>query len=393
MKLVLAVAFAAVSVCRAGTLLEDAYDASYNLDYDLSLSLYEKALAADSNDPELHGYVAYTLLYRELLRDGALDSQIVTGNNSFVRRARMEPPPEVEKRFNVETNEALRLCQAHLATNPGDAKTMHIEAVVLGQRANWGFLVRRTWMASLSDSAKAHKLDVQATEIDPNFWDARLIQGVYDYIVGSLPWSLRTLGFIAGFHGDRQRGIHTLEEVAQKGQTNRVDAEIILCALYRREGQAQRAIPLIQRLMSRFPRNYLLAFELAQMYAATGQRTKALDTLASIAQRKRDNAPGYGRVPWEKIYYETGNLQFWFDDLDAALANLRRVTSSPEMMRDLDLNTGVLALMREGQIYDLKNRHSEAIPYYREAVRFAPDADAARESQHYIGSPYKRPRA
>jgi tetratricopeptide (TPR) repeat protein len=246
-------------------------------------------------------------------------------------------------------------------------------------------------MASLSDSTKAHRFDSEATQIDPDYYDARLIQGVYDYIVGSLPWSLRVLGVVAGFHGDRQRGIQTIDEVAQKGKANRVDAEIVLCALYRREGQTQRAIALVLQLMERFPRNYLLRFELAQMYGAAGQRKKALETLAEIAQRKRDNVPGYGRVPWEKIYYETGNLEFWFDDLDQALANLKKVTSSPQELNEVDLNTGALALMREGQIYDLQNRHSLAVPIYRKAVQFAPEAEAARESQHYINSPYRRP--
>ena len=94
---------------------------------------------------------------------------------------------------------------------------------------------------------------------------------------------------------------------------------------------------------------------------------------------------------WEKIYYETGNLEFWFNDLDQALENLRKVTGTPEQLKELDLNTGVLALMRQGQIYDLQNHHNLAIKAYQQAVKFAPEAEAARESQHYINSPYTRP--
>jgi tetratricopeptide (TPR) repeat protein len=103
---------------------------------------------------------------------------------------------------------------------------------------------------------------------------------------------------------------------------------------------------------------------------------------------KREGVAGYERIPWEKIYFETGNLEFWFDNFDAALDNLKKVTSSPAALKDLDLNTGALALMRQGQIYDLEKHHNLAIPLYKEAVNFAPDADAARESQHYINSPY-----
>jgi tetratricopeptide (TPR) repeat protein len=362
----------------------------YNLDYDQAVTSYEKAVAGSPDDPVFHNHLAQALLYREMFRDGALESELVSGNNSFLRRPKLEPPPDVEKRFFSEIDRSMQLSQARIAKNPQDTAALHALSVSLALRANYGFLVRKSWRASLYDSSQARKYDNEVTAIDPGDYDARLLQGGYDYIVGNLTWTLRALGFIAGYHGDKQRGIRTIEEVAAKGRENRVDAEIVLCALYRREGQPTRAIPLVSRLIQRYPRNYLLRFELAQMYASIGERKSALDTLGEIAKMKQDNVPGYERVPWEKIYYETGNLEFWFDDLDKALENLKKVTATPEQLKELDLNTGVLALMRQGQIYDLQNRHNLAILAYREAVRFAPEAEAARESQHYINSPYTR---
>lgn len=371
-------------------LIRSGNDAFYNLDYDQSLADYETALAADPENPVLHNHVAHALLYRELYRDGALESELVSGNNSFIRRPKLEPPPEIEKRFFAEIDRSMRLCQARIAKNLRDTVALHALSVAYALRANYGFLVRKSWKASLSDSSQARKYDLLVTQIDPSDYDARLLPGGYDYIVGSLSWSLRALGFIAGFHGDKQRGLRTIEEVAQKGKENRDDAAIVLCALYRREGQAARAIPLDMSLIRKYPRNYLLRFELAQMYASLGARDKALRTLGEIAQMKRENTPGFARIPWEKIYYETGNLEFWFNDLDHALENLKRVTGSAEQLKDLDVNTGVLALMRQGQIYDMQNRHKLAVTAYRKAIRFAPEAEAARESQHYINSPYTR---
>ena len=61
-----------------------------------------------------------------------------------------------------------------------------------------------------------------------------------------------------------------------------------------------------------------------------------------------------------------------------------------EAAEDLDLNTGVLAWMRLGQIYDLKGQRELALEAYRQAIAFAPDSDAARESRGYISSPYRR---
>jgi tetratricopeptide (TPR) repeat protein len=383
-------ALSAASPPEIEQLVRQGFEDFYNLDYPQAIDNFEKALALNPSDPELHNHLAQALLYGELYRDGALDSQLVTGNNSFVRRARMEPPPGVERRFLGEIDRAIQLCQQQLANNSQDARALHSLAVAYGLRANWGFLVRKTWMASLSDSSKAHKYDEQVTAIEPANYDARLVQGIYDYIVGSLPWSMRMLGFIAGFHGDKARGIATIEEVTRKGRENRIDAEIVLCALYRREGQAQRAIPLVRELIDRFPRNYLLRFELAQMDASVGRRKEALDTLAGIAKLKRENAPGYGRIPQEKIDYETGNLQFWFDDFENALKNLQKATATPDHLKELDLNTAVLALMRQGQIYDLEHRRDLAVKVYHQAIQLAPDAEAARESEHYVHKPYKR---
>ena len=379
------------SLSAADNWIQEGNEAFYNLDFDQSIAAYEKALAASPDDPILHNHLAHALLYRELFRDGALESELVSGNNSFIRRPKLETPADVEKRFFAGIDRAMQLSQARIAKNPRDTVALHALSVSFALRANYGFLVRKSWKTSLSDSSQAHKYDNQVTALEPDNYDARLLQGGYDYFVGQLPWTVRALGFIAGFHGDKQRGLRTIEEVAVKGNENRVDAQIVLCALYRREGQATRAIPLASQLIQRYPRNYLLRFEMAQMYASLGNRRDALNTLREIGRLKRENAPGYERVPWEKIYYETGNLEFWFDDFGRALDNLRKVTETPEQLNELDLNTGVLALMRQGQIYDLQKNHNLAVKAYQQAVKFAPAAEAARESQHYINSPYSRP--
>ena len=143
----------------------------------------------------------------------------------------------------------------------------------------------------------------------------------------------------------------------------------------------------MESLIARFPRNYLLRFEQAGMYAALGDGKKAMSYVQQVAQLKKQGEPGYARVPWESIYYHLGTIQFWYNDLDAALANMQKVTAHAD---EVDLNTGVLAWMRVGQIYDLTQRHNLAIEAYKKAMAYAPEAEAARESRHYISSPYQR---
>jgi tetratricopeptide (TPR) repeat protein len=168
---------------------------------------------------------------------------------------------------------------------------------------------------------------------------------------------------------------------------NRVDAEIFLCALYRRQNQPRLALPLVQDLIARYPRNYLLRLELAVMYSQAGDKARGLEAVEEVARLKTRHAPGYDRVPWEKIYFQQGTIEFWYNELDRSLEHMKKVTAAAE---DVDLNTGVLAYLRIGQIYDMKNRRAEALEAYRKAIAYAPEAEAAQESKKYLATPYRR---
>ena len=106
-----------------------------------------------------------------------------------------------------------------------------------------------------------------------------------------------------------------------------------------------------------------------------------------MARLKTGHAPGFDRLPWEKIYFQEGSIQFWYDQLDRSLENMQRVTAAAE---DLDLNTGAQAYLRMGQIYDMQRKRPKALEAYRKAIAFAPQAEAAQESKKYLNTPYRR---
>ena len=383
----LALACLATRLFAGNSLVDSGYEHFYNLEYDQALADFDQAIAKDPNDPDLHNHAAETVVFQEMFRDGALESQLVTGNNSLLRRAKLNPPPEIQRRFLGEIQKALGLEQARLRRNPNDAGALYAMGITYGLRANYYFLVQKDWVGALHDSTTARKAHNRVSELDPKNVDARLVQGLHDYVVGSLPAMYKMFGFLIGFRGDKDRGIRTVEQVAANGSLDKIDAQIFLAAIYRREHQPAKALPLVESLIARFPRNYLLRFEQAGMYAALGDGKKAIACVEQVAQLKTQAAAGYTRVPWESIYYQLGTIQFWYGDLDPALANMQKVTAHAD---GVDLNTGVLAWMRVGQIYDLKQRHSLAIEAYKKAMAYAPEAEAARESRRYISSPYHR---
>ena len=365
----------------------EGFDHFYNLEYDQAIADFETAIAQNPNSPDLHNHLAQTLVFREMYRDGALESELVSGTNSFLRRPKLNPAPETEKRFLDEIGKAMALSEARLKKDPNDTGALYALGISYGLRSDYYWVVKKAWRDSLKDATAARRLHNRITELEPNNVDARLVEGLDDYIVGSLPWGWRMLGFLVGIHGDRAKGIRTVQDVARNGKLDRIDAEIFLCALYRRENQPRQAIPLIVDLIRRFPRNFLLRLELSQMYSVAGDKTHALEAAEEVAQMKASHAPGYDRVPWEKIYFQEGTIEFWYNDLDQALENMKKVAAASE---EVDLNTGVSAYLRMGQIYDMTHRRAEAVAAYRKAIAYAPQAEAAQESRKYLSTPYRR---
>jgi tetratricopeptide (TPR) repeat protein len=359
----------------------------YNLEYDQALADFEQQRAACPNDPKVYNDIAQTVLFREMFRDGALESQLVTGNNPFLRRPKMKISEQNREKFDGAINRAIELSRGRLQKNPRDIMALYDLVVAHGLRANFLFLVDKAWLDALHEATEARKANDKILAIAPHFIDAHLASGMSEYIVGCLPMYMRVLGKLRGFHGDKEDGIRQIERVSKAGTLDRYDASILLAAIYRREHRPRKAIALLEDLTNTFPRNYLLRFEQVQMYSDLGDKDAALKVLAEIKYLHDTESPGYKNLPAERIQYAKGNLLFWYGDLDPALADLKQVTRKAN---DLDLNTAVMAWLRLGQVYDLKGEHSQAVEAYRETLKTAPKSAPATEAEGYISNPYRR---
>jgi tetratricopeptide (TPR) repeat protein len=359
----------------------------FNNEYDEALAYFEREAKANPNGPDQYNHIAQTILYRELFRNGALESQLVSGNSTFLQRPKLGMTAASRERFKTCIRKAVELSEARTGENSRDVMAFYELGVAHGLQANYLFLVEKSWVNALREASVARRLQEQVLEIDPHFVDAHLILGVYQYVVGCLPFYLRVAGFVGGFRGDKEGGIRQLQLVASKGVLNHYDAEILLAVLYRREHKPQQAIPLLQKLSQQFERNYLFRFEQVQMYSDAGNKNSALAVLATIERLQRTGAPGYTNLRAERVLYAAGNLHFWYGDLDKALDNLKQATEGAD---HLDLSTAVMAWLRLGQVYDLQGDHQNAVTAYRMTMTVAPNSDVAGEAKGYISNSYKR---
>jgi tetratricopeptide (TPR) repeat protein len=376
--------FAALILAASAALAADdpialGYNHFYNLEFDQAIRQFEAAIAAQPANPQAHNHLAHAILYHEMLRSGALESELVTGANPFLKREKLKPSLDDQKRFESAIARAMQLAGDALKRKPADADAWYARGVSYGLRGNYNFLVRKAWMDALRDITEARKSHDRVIQLDPARVDAELLEGVHDYVVGSLPFFYKMLGFVAGFRGDREAGIRTLQKVAARGSDNRTDAEVLLAAVYRRERKPAEAIPLLRDLIRRYPRNHLFRLEIVQMFSDAGDKESALQELRSLESLRQ--------VPAERVNVSRGTLLFWYREYGRAIEELRRATANSG---SLDLNSGSMAWLRLGQSYDMTQKRDLAVSAYQQAIALAPDSDAARQARDFLRRPYRR---
>jgi tetratricopeptide (TPR) repeat protein len=289
------------SLPQQDVLDDPAFNHFYNLEYDQALAFFVAGARGARQSPDVQNHIAQTIFFRAMFRGGMLQSQMLTSSNSFLRMPKLEMNAADQQQFEDAVQRAVELAQSRLDDNPNDAAALYALGVSYGLRCNYDFAVRKAYLDALHDMGAARKFHNRVTRIDPALLDAQLTQGVYDYVVGSLPLGWKMLGFMGGFQGNRARGIVTLKRVASEGSTNRIDATIILAAIYRRERRSTDAICVLKPLIAVVPRNYLLRLELAEMYGDLADQGAALDVLDQIEELRRTQAPGYGTLSAELL--------------------------------------------------------------------------------------------
>ena len=124
---------------------EPGYQHFYNLEFPEALAAFRAEVARIPNSPDAYNHVAQAILYREMFRSGALESELVTGSNPFLRREGLNPSKKTTRNFRIRSIARWRLADARLQANPNDIQALYAQGVSYGLRGNYHFLVRKAY--------------------------------------------------------------------------------------------------------------------------------------------------------------------------------------------------------------------------------------------------------
>ena len=353
---------------------------TYNLDRDRAIEIFRQAVAADPQDPAAYRGLASALWLSITFRRGNMTVDDYLGSVSRSRTPAPPPPPaEIAAAFNDAIEHALAIARARVAANPRDAGAHYELGAAIGLRASYVATVDGSVLGAFRAAKGAYEEHETVLRLDPKRKDAGLIVGTYRYIVATLALPLRLVAYVAGFGGDRQKGLTLVEDAAAYAGDNQADARFALLLLYNREQRYDDALAMLATLRERFPRNRLMWLETGSTNLRAGRPADA----------ERILTDGINRFAGDTRQRMFGEDALWSYKRGAARAALGR---NAEARVDLDKSLSVegrgwvhgRARLELGQLALKDGARAAAAEHFRSAIRLCegdndlPSAELAR---------------
>ncbi len=339
------------------SLRERGNDALYNLDYQAARELFQQMIKIAPDHPAGYVYLANNFWLETLNAGRRLSSSLYSGGSFYQQDAEQDKvDPKREREFNELIRRALAVAAARLQKDSKDAEALYYEGAALGLRAGYSVTVKRSFRRAIGDANESIMIQRKVVKLDPNYVDAYLSIGLYDYIIDNLPWVWRTLARLAGLSGSKKRGIERLEMVTKSGKYTADDARVLLIGIYTRERQPERALEMITYLAHKYPRNYLLGIELAGMLFRMNRPAEGNQGYGDLLKDSRiaQAAADVVNYQWGEALIDKGNYA-------EAVERYSEVVKWPKA----DPSLVSLAHLHAGQALDSLGRREQALAEYQ----------------------------
>ncbi len=360
-----------------------AYERFYNLDYPGAVARFEQFHAAHPGDPQATAYLLNVLIFQELYRQDLLDTTFYANDGFLTGRHATDEDPAKRDQIFALADEAVREADWRLSKNPNDVDALFARAWVRSLRCTYVAMVERGFGAGFRLATKAKDDAARALEIDPDYVDAKLIAGVYEYVVGALPWPFKLMIGFAGITGSKSTGLAMLEDAGKRGVITSVESRTVIALFLRREARYKEAIEVVRELKREYPRDFLFCLEEANLRRDAGEGMVAVDAYRQlVADASR---PGYfASSKLELAYFGFGDALRGQRHNDEAAQAFERAAGTEGVGSELKIRS----LLDAGECHDLIGERALAVRDYQEAIDAGPNTSRAGEAKKYLRTPY-----
>ena len=365
-------------------LVRAAYERFYNLDYPGAVERFERFHAAHPGDPQATALLLNAVLFQELYRLDLLDTTFYANDGFLTGRHATEEDPKTRDRILGLADEAVREADERLSHNPNDIDALYARGWARSLKCTYLAMVERGYGAGFRLATKARDDEERVLKLDPEYVDAKLVAGVYEYVVGALPWPFKVLIGFAGITGSKTRGMELLSDAGNRGVMTSIEARTVIALFLRREARYKEAIQEVRGLKSLYPRDFLFCLEEANLRKDAGEGMAAVAAYREIVANSA--RPGY---------FAEARLELAYFGLGDALRGQRHYGEAAQAYekaawtKNIGPELKIRSLLAAGECRDLNAERGLALKDYQMAIDAGPNTSRADTARKRLRTPFR----
>jgi tetratricopeptide (TPR) repeat protein len=365
-------------------MVRDAYEHFYVLDYPACVDELKKVQAAHRGDPSATVMLLEARVFEELYRQDLLDTTFYANDGFLTGKHPTPEDPAVRDQIFALEDEVEREASLRLSRNSRDVDALYARGWARSLRSSYMAMVERSFSAAFHIALQAHSDEAKVLQIDPDYVDAKLVVGTYQYVIGALPWGFKLLFGFAGITGSKTRGMEMLHDDFARGPMTSVEAGTVIALFLRRESKYKEAIDVVRTLKAKYPHDFLFCLEEANLRKDAGEGMGAVAAYESLLSDARK--PGY---------FPSAHLELAYFGMGEALSGQRHFAEAAQAYEQAAFAPGSGAelkrrsLVAAGKARDLNGERAQAIQDYKWAIASGSDTTQGEIARRLIKTPYR----
>lgn len=242
--------------------LESGITAFYKADWDEARGVFEELKEVDADDPRAYFFNAMIPFWKYFFAG---------------------EPSESAEAFLEKSETALETGKKRMDEDPGDTTTVLMMGGLYGYR---GLVAagERQYRTAVRSGSSGYSYTRKLMQMSSDNPDALIGQGVFHYMVGTVPGEVRWLVNMIGLRGNKDTGFEKLEEAAQTETHTSSDARMILTYIYHEEEKFGDALRIVEPLVEQWPENIIFRYYYAMSLEKTGNKEDAREQYRTILE-------------------------------------------------------------------------------------------------------------
>lgn len=187
--------------------------------------------------------------------------------------------------FLTKSGKAISVGNEMMKRQPDDTTTVLLLSGLYGYR---GLVAasERQYRTAIRSGANGFTFTRRLMTMGSSNSDALIGQGVFHYMMGSIPREARWLLSMTGLQGNRDVGFQKLEEASTIDSHTSTDARMILVYLYHQEERYEDALRISAPLIEQWPENIIFRYYYALSLEMSGHHEKAMEQYRFVVRHR-----------------------------------------------------------------------------------------------------------